>query len=81
MASVLTVHVSHADRYVTGACTGGDAFIGRYLYANRPEAEHVVVVPADRSRVDPWRLEAGGTPVTLIEMRRPTYADLVAARR
>lgn len=76
VASVLTVHVPHVDRYVTGGCIGGDGFIGRRLYANRPEAEHVVVVPADRSRVDPWWLEAGGMPVTLIEMPAgTTYAD------
>lgn len=80
VASVLTVHVPHVDRYVTGACTGGDAFIGRWLYANRPEARHVVIVPADRSRVDPWWLEAKGRPVTVTEMPPgTTYADRNAA--
>ena len=43
-----------ADRYITGGCTGGDAFIGRWLYLRYPDAEHFVVIPADRSRVDPW---------------------------
>jgi hypothetical protein len=43
-----------ADRYVTGGAVGGDSFIGRWLAGNRPEAEHVVVVPAWRSQVDPW---------------------------
>lgn len=66
VTSVLTVHVPHADRYVTGACTGGDAFIGKWLYCSRPEAEHVVVVPADRSRVEEWW--AGLGDVTAIEM-------------
>lgn len=68
VTSVLTVHVPHVERYVTGACVGGDTFIGRWLFWNRPDAEHVVVVPADRSRVDPWWLEAGDPAVTVIEM-------------
>ena len=76
VTNVLTAHVPHADRYLTGACIGGDAFIGRWLYVNRPDAEHAVIVPADRSRVDPWWLEAKGPPVTLIEMPPgTTYAD------
>lgn len=76
VTSVLTVHVPLVDRYVTGACVGGDAFIGRWLYANRPEAGHVVIVPAGRSRVDPWWLEARGPAVTVTEMPPGTaYAD------
>jgi len=76
VTSVLAVHVPFADRYVTGACVGGDAFIGRWLYANRPDAEHAVVVPADRSRVDTWWLEAKGPAVTVTEMPPgTTYAD------
>jgi hypothetical protein len=79
VTSVLTVHVPHVDRYVTGACAGGDAFIGRWLFENRPDAEHVVVVPADRSRVDDWWVSASfasGRPVTVIEMPAgTTYAD------
>lgn len=76
VTSVLTVHVPAARRYVTGACVGGDAFIGRWLFDHRPEAEHVVIVPADRSRVDPWWLDVGGAPVTVIEMPPgTTYAD------
>jgi hypothetical protein len=65
-----------ASRYVTGACTGGDAFLGRWLLATHPGAEHVVVVPANRSQVDPWWLECPGAPVTLIEMPPgTTYRD------
>jgi hypothetical protein len=76
VTNVLTVRVPHAGRYVTGACTGGDAFIGRWLYANRPEAEHAVIVPANRSRIDAWWLEAKGPAVTVIEMPPgTTYAD------
>jgi hypothetical protein len=76
VTSVLTVHVPQVERYVTGACTGGDAFIGRWLYCHYPDAEHVVIVPANRSRVDPWWLEAKGRSVTVIEMPPgTTYAD------
>jgi hypothetical protein len=63
-----------ASRYVTGGCIGGDSFIGRWLFWNRPDAEHVVVVPADRSRVDPWWTWV--QPVTLIVMPPgTTYRD------
>lgn len=66
ITNVLMTRVPRADRYVTGGCIGGDAFIGRWMHAYRPEAEHVVVVPADRSRVDPWWLDFDD--VTVIEM-------------
>jgi hypothetical protein len=73
VTNVLTVHVPHANRYLTGACTGGDAFIGRWLREHRPDAEHVVIVPADRSRVDEWW---HGLDVTVIEMPSgSTYVD------
>jgi len=39
---------------VTGACVGVDGIAGRFAHALRPDARHVVIVPADRSRVDPW---------------------------
>jgi hypothetical protein len=45
------VQVPRAGRYVTGAARGGDAFIGARLVAGRPDAEHVVIVPADRSQL------------------------------
>jgi hypothetical protein len=57
ISNVLTVRVPHVDRYVTGGAVGGDAFIGRWLAVNRPWSEHLVVIPADQSRVDPWWLE------------------------
>jgi len=80
VTSVLQVRVPHVDRYVTGACVGGDAFIGQWLFWNRPDAEHMVVVPANRSRVDDWWVSASftsGRPVTVIEMPPSTspYAD------
>lgn len=68
------VQVPPADCYITGGATGGDAFIGRWLHEHRPQAHHLVIVPADRSRVDPWWLETGNAGV--IEMPEgTTYAD------
>lgn len=66
----------HAGRYVTGACIGGDAFIGRWLAANRPGAEHVVIVPWDKSRVSPWYLTVDpAVALTVIPMPAgTTYA-------
>jgi len=64
--SVLATAVPDADCYMTGGCIGGDAFIGQWLYANRPGAQHVVILPADTSRVDPWWLSVRGTPVVLL---------------
>jgi hypothetical protein len=77
VASVLSARVPQADRYVTGACQGGDAWIGAWLYVTRPAAEHVVVVPCNRSQVDPWWTRTGGLPlVTVMEMPPGTsYAD------
>jgi len=40
--------------YTTGACIGVDAYIGRKLWHDRPNATHRVVVPADQSRIDYW---------------------------
>lgn len=66
-------------RYVTGACEGGDAWTGAWLHANRPLAEHVVIVPADRSQVDYWweQPENLGDPdITIIKMPWGTsYSD------
>jgi hypothetical protein len=46
--------VPPAETYVTGGARGGDALIGHYLAITRPRAQHVIVLPADRSQVDPW---------------------------
>jgi hypothetical protein len=71
--------VPFADQYITGGAIGGDAFIGRWLAENRPDAEHAVIVPADKSRVDPWWLTAVIRCLTLIEVipmpAGSTYAD------
>jgi hypothetical protein len=70
--------VPFVRRYVTGGARGGDSFIGQWLLVMRPDAEHVVVVPANRSQIDPWweRAIAAGFAVTVIQMPPgTTYAD------
>lgn len=42
------------DVFVTGGAIGLDAFAGKYLADSHPHARHVVIVPDDASRVDPW---------------------------
>lgn len=74
IANVLTI-LPFAARYVTGGARGGDAFIGRWLYENRPFSEHVVIVPANRSQVDPWWEDSAGMRVTLILMPDGTTYD------
>lgn len=74
IACILARWIPPALRYVTGACEGGDAFTGRWLLDHRPAAGHVVIVPANRSRVDDWW--AGDPRVTVIEMPPGTaYRD------
>lgn len=77
VVSVLMTAVPHVDRYVTGGCVGGDAFIGEWLFQNRPDAEHVVIVPADRSRVGPWWLSCrrDREPTVIFMPWGTTYAD------
>jgi hypothetical protein len=78
VAPALDVRIPYVSRYVTGGARGGDAFIGYYLYATRRDAEHVVIVPANRSQIDPWweTVIARGGAVTVIEMPEGTsYAD------
>lgn len=50
----LVAQVPQADGWVTGACVGGDALIGRTLARLRPNDTHIILVPADRSRVAYW---------------------------
>ena len=66
-----------ADCYVTGGCVGGDAFIGRWLALNRPGARNTVIVPADKSQVDPWWLTVPASVLLDIIPMPPgtTYAD------
>lgn len=69
--------VPPARRYLTGGARGGDVYIGRWLAMTLPGAEHAVVLPANRSQIDPWwDYPLPGGPVTLIEMPPGTnYAD------
>jgi hypothetical protein len=76
--NVLATQVPDADRYVTGACRGGDAWTGAWLAYHRETAEHVIIVPANRSQVDPWwtAVPSGLRRVSIVEMPPGTsYKD------
>jgi len=40
--------------FVSGACIGWDAVWGSTMALEYPERDHLVIVPADRSRVEEW---------------------------
>lgn len=65
-----------ADRYVTGAAIGGDAFLGQWLRLTFPGAQHAVVVPADKRQVYDWWSAMPGLPVQVIQMPQwSSYRD------
>lgn len=47
-------YLNLADGFVTGACVGGDEFIGSTLHDFYPAKRHVVIVPSDWTKVRPW---------------------------
>lgn len=51
---VATLYMLHGTEYVTGGAIGVDALVGAELAKLYPLASHRIIVPADRSRVDPW---------------------------
>lgn len=61
-------------RFVTGACIGVDAYVGRRLVDLYPEANHEVLVPFKRGKVDEWwpPYVALGYSITVIEMPADT---------
>ena len=54
VAQNVLCQIPPARTYITGGCYGGDAFLGHWCAVNHPAAEHFVILPADRSKVDPW---------------------------
>lgn len=56
------------DGFVTGGCKGFDAYIGKLMALKFPGKKHVVVVPANRSQVDPWWEKFDHCFITVIEM-------------
>jgi hypothetical protein len=64
---------------VTGACIGGDRRIGVWLQMNYAHVPHLILVPADRSRVFDWWSEFitdGASNITVRQMPAgSTYAD------
>lgn len=65
------------DGFVTGGCIGIDHFAAWVLVHLFPEKRHVVIVPANRSRVAAWwRRVDNGARVEVIEMPPDTdYRD------
>lgn len=63
-------HLAWATGFVTGGCIGIDAFLGELLFARYPSKTHLVVVPADRSRVAAWwrRYDSAPGSLTVHEM-------------
>lgn len=49
-----------AGQFVTGACTGVDADLGRFLAQAYPDVPQTVIVPAARDRIDRWWLKPDG---------------------
>jgi hypothetical protein len=59
---------------VTGGCIHVDAAVGRTLATKMPTVKHTVVVPSDRSKVDPWWIDF--PEVEVVEMPPGTdYMD------
>lgn len=66
------------DLYVTGACVGGDQEIASIIAECSPTTKQHILVPRDRTRVDPvWLAEMRLLPqVRVLEMPRgTTYRD------
>lgn len=52
IAKRLRVICRHAERVITGACVGVDAYIAHYVNDNYPDIVNVIVVPSERRLVD-----------------------------
>jgi len=63
--------------FVTGGCVGFDDYVGRTLVEIFPTHEHVVYVPADRSRVAAWWRDPAKAPFVEVREMLPhtTYED------
>ena len=46
--------LSNFDAFVSGACTGWDAVWGSTMRLTFPDKLHFVIVPANRSQIEPW---------------------------
>lgn len=70
----MTTYLRKFDTYVTGACIGWDAFVGRYLRTKFPPpiAQHIVIVPANESKIERWWEEFDLGSVDVIYMDKDT---------
>jgi hypothetical protein len=69
--------VSTFRGFVTGACVGVDALVGESLIDEYPEKWHLVIVPADRSRIVAWWRQFPNHPTLRVHEMPPgtDYAD------
>lgn len=68
--------LSQFDGFVTGACIGWDDVFGTTMALTFPEKEHLVIVPADRSRVVEWWHAMPYNNISVMEMPEgTTYRD------
>jgi hypothetical protein len=61
--------LSQFDGFVSGGCRGWDAIYGETLALKYRDKKHVVIVPANRSQVDPWweKFEIGYVQVVYMD--------------
>jgi len=70
--------LTDAKRFITGGCVGMDHLVGVTMLKIAPDKEHVVIVPANRSRIAAW-WRPYGDAVKVIEM--PPESDYRARNR
>jgi hypothetical protein len=63
--------------FVTGGCVGFDDYVGRTLVEIFPTHQHVVYVPADRTRVAAWWRDPAKAPFVEVREMLPgtTFED------
>lgn len=65
----MKLYLMEFDGFVSGGCRGWDAVFGETLALAFPDKVHVVVVPANKSQVDPWwtKFDAGLVQVVYMD--------------
>lgn len=64
------------DEFVTGACVGFDAVMGRFLAICFPGKKHTIIVPANHSQISLWWNDLPQENITVVYMPEgSTYKD------
>jgi hypothetical protein len=66
------------DMVVTGACVGVDMFVAEWFAENRPAVAQKIIVPSDRSRVDPKFIRAMGDLANVEIIHMPVGSTYLA---